>query len=171
MADFLTAVKYVIENESSEFVNDPDDLGHATKFGITQETLATFRQLPVSVEDVKGLTEDEAKRIYEAFYWQPLGCYPLISQAVATAMLDCAVLDGVVTCAKWAQRAAGVSADGHIGPATQAALNAVDFRRFLATFIPEVQNHYVDIAIANPVQIKFLKGWLARSQRLITLFE
>ena len=37
--------------------------------GITQGTLAAWRGRPVSIEEVRALTEEEAREIYRANYW------------------------------------------------------------------------------------------------------
>jgi lysozyme family protein len=166
---FQAAVSYVIQNEGTEYTNDPDDAGGPTKFGITLEDLIRWRKKPCTPDDVRNLTQDEAEQIYEAFYWNPMGLGQVSRPGIATAIMDCGVLDGIVTGARWAQVAVGVQADGHIGPQTIAALNSIDTGPFLAKFIPQVQDHYIDIVLAKPSQFKYLKGWVARSQRLLTL--
>jgi lysozyme family protein len=56
------------------FVNHPRDPGGATNRGITIGTLREWRQRPVTVDDVRRLTTDEAGAIYRARYWGPCGC-------------------------------------------------------------------------------------------------
>ena len=169
MADFKKAVAYVILNEGSEYTNDPDDAGGPTKFGITQEDLATWRRRPVSPDDVRNLTQDEAEQIYEAFYWLPLGCDKILDQGISTAIMDSGVLDGIVTCARWAQQIVGTNQDGHIGPLTEAALNRTSTNTFIDNLVAIITRHYEAIVAAHPQDKKFLKGWLNRADRLKTL--
>lgn len=51
------------------FVNDPNDRGGATNWGITQGTLASWRDRPVSVDEVRELSRDEAREIYRKVYY------------------------------------------------------------------------------------------------------
>ena len=62
----------VIEKWEGGFDNDPDDPGGPTNMGITQSDLARWRQKPVTVDDVRNLTRDEACQIYREFYWKPI---------------------------------------------------------------------------------------------------
>lgn len=171
MASFWTAVTYVIQNEGTTYTDNPNDSGGPTKYGITQNDLARWRKKPVSPDDVKNLTEDEAQQIYQAFYWLPMGCDLLNDQAIATAIMDCGVLDGIVTSVRWAQEIVKVSADGHMGPVSEAALNATDGKAFITGLVSLLTQHYQDIVAANPKDHEFLAGWLARSKRLYTLIS
>ncbi len=168
MASFQQALEYVLSNEGG-YGNDPNDHGGPTKCGITQQDLARWRGHPVSADDVKNLEQDEIGKIYLAWYWQPLACDKIVHQGLATAVFDVSLPSGIVRSAKFIQAAAGVPVDGHIGAETVSAINAADARALLATFIPFVQNRYIDIAIKDETQIKFLHGWLNRSQKLIAL--
>ncbi len=168
MAEFKPAIDYVIGNEG-DFSNDGDDHGGATRFGITMETLSRWEQRTVSVEEVRKLSREEAEEIYLKWWWFPLGCDKVADQRIATAILDVGVNDGAPTSTRFAQQAAGVKVDGHIGDNTEKAINAIDFRVFLAHFIPLVQNHYWGICLRDHTQEKFFQGWLTRSQKLIGL--
>lgn len=48
----------------SKYTNDPDDLGAATRFGISQRAHPEV--------DIEHLTEEEAKDIYYNQYWLPI---------------------------------------------------------------------------------------------------
>lgn len=52
------------------YVDDPDDAGGATNFGITQDTLAAWRKHPVTKDDVRNMSVLEAKAIYSQLYIQ-----------------------------------------------------------------------------------------------------
>lgn len=168
--NFNFAFDYVIDNEGKTYTNNPDDHGGPTKFGITMQTLSMWRKMPCSPKDVEDLTLDEAKDIYEAFYWLPLGCDKINNAGVATAVLDYGVNCGVVTSIRTAQRALGVKVDGHIGSETLLAINSPNPKEFLRLFFVLVQSRYISIVLQDPSQIKFLHTWLIRSQRMLALF-
>lgn len=171
MVNFEKAVMYLIDNEGREYTNEPLDNGGPTKFGITQETLSYYRVCPTSPQDVENLTEAEAQKIYEALYWKPCGCNEILSQAVATALLDTAALDGTPRATRWAQGAAGVEVDGHMGPKSIEQINKLTASFFMSRFIPQIQHHYIEIVKEHPPQIRYLDGWLQRSQKLLTLLD
>lgn len=67
------------------FVNDPNDRGGATNWGITQSTLAEWRDHPVSVDEVRKLSRDEAREIYRKVYFESAGIGDLPTELQAQA--------------------------------------------------------------------------------------
>lgn len=63
--NFDECVKFVISLEGG-YVNDPNDPGGETKYGIAKRYH--------SKEDIKNLTIERAKEIYKEEYWGPAGC-------------------------------------------------------------------------------------------------
>ena len=61
--EFNEIIEEVLEAEGG-FVNDPDDLGGATNFGVTQKSYSAFLGSEASVDDVRNMTRDEAKECY-----------------------------------------------------------------------------------------------------------
>src|SRR4051812_21993848 len=95
MSDIDSALQYVFKNEGG-FSNHPADHGGATSgYGIIRAELARWRKHPVSIQDVKDMTAQEAKDIYDAWYWRPLGCDKIVDQGVATAIFDIGVVRGI----------------------------------------------------------------------------
>lgn len=103
------------------FVNDPQDNGGATNFGITHRTLADWRGVDsVSISDVKLLTKNEALLIYKNNYWNKCRCQDL-PDGVDYCVFDFAVNSGPKTAGKYLQRSLGFNkknVDGVIGPYT-----------------------------------------------------
>jgi lysozyme family protein len=62
MADFDRAIKFVLYHEGG-YVNDPNDPGGETKFGISKKAYPAL--------DIRNLTEEQARGIYKKDYWQP----------------------------------------------------------------------------------------------------
>ena len=67
---FDDIIEEVLEAEGG-FVNDPDDKGGATNFGVTQQSYSNFLGSPASVDDVRNMTRDEAKECYKKDFWIP----------------------------------------------------------------------------------------------------
>ncbi len=168
------ALAYTFVNEGG-FSNVPQDHGGATsQYGITHEELARWRKHPVSVSDVRNMKADEAKAIYAAWYWNPIGCPGIENENVAIAMFDIAVVRGIGVPPKYAQRicnahGADLSIDGHVGPKTLAALNSMAPAVFIRDFSSMVEQGFRGIVSNNPSQRIFLKGWVNRAHRLLTL--
>lgn len=169
-----TALAYTFKNEGS-YSDNPHDRGGATSgFGITISELARWRKHPVSKLDVKNMTAQEAKDIYEAWYWRPLACDRIQDVGVAVAMFDLGVVRGIGVPPKYAQRVcnqhgAGLVPDGHLGPLSLAAINALEPSVFIRDFSAMAEAGFRSIVAGNPSQGVFLKGWVNRARRLLTL--
>ena len=96
---FLAAVALVLRHEGG-FVNHPKDPGGATKYGITLQTLADWRQRAVSAKDVRALSLTEAKHIYFVRYWLAVGAHEL-PRGLDYVVFDAAVHSGVSRARKW----------------------------------------------------------------------
>lgn len=159
---------YVIGNEG-KFVNDPHDRGGATNYGITQSTLSKWRRKPVSVRDVQLLSLTEAQDIYKAFYWDAMNLDEVKDERVQTLLFDQCVNRGVPRVARDVQRILNVAVDGEMGPKTVAAINAQDPLKLMKKLINVVQDAYVQIIVNDLSQVKFLAGWINRSQKYFDL--
>lgn len=168
MASFDESIVYVLQNEGG-FVDNPNDIGAATNFGITLHILSIFRKTQCTIDDIKNLGKDEASLIYKNIFWLPMKLDQVIDNSIATAIFDIAVNNGPHFSIVTSQIICDVKADGAMGPETIAAINSKSPSMFIATFQSAVANHYEQIAATNPSQAVFLKGWLNRSERLTTL--
>lgn len=142
------------------YVNDPDDPGGETNWGISR------RSYPG--EDIKGLTMERAKEIYWRDYWVPLGC-ARVRGDVAAELFDTAVNMGPRVAITIAQEACNylgnrLAVDGICGPATIAALSHQVSPDLLKVLNGLQLCRYVEIIRNNPRQAKFARGWLQRIQ-------
>lgn len=112
---FEEAVNRVLSIEGG-FVDDPRDPGQATKYGIS---LRSYPSL-----DIKNLTRDQAVEIYRRDFWDRINADKL-PDGVAFQLFDFAVNSGIETAIRYLQRAVGVADDGHWGPKSQAAADAM----------------------------------------------
>jgi lysozyme family protein len=175
MADFDSALSVVLRHEGfSAFTNDPVDRGGATKWGITQTTLSAHRGRPASIQDVRDLSETEAREIYRRHYWERSGADRIVDQRVATKVFDIAVNLGVMRrgtdAAELLQRAVNVvrfgrpiAVDGIIGPRTIEAANLCEPDRLLDAIKMEQRHYYLSLIARDPSQERFRIGWLRRA--------
>ena len=163
----------VIRREGG-YVNHPADKGGPTKYGITHKTLTAWRGRAVGADDVRALTEDEAREIYAALYFirQKLSRLPAYVQG---QVFDIAANLGPKRAVILFQQTLNrlglgpVTVDGLIGPQT---INAVYSSTIYAERNPILSNALVDARIAfyrglvaaDPTQQVFLKGWLRRAE-------
>ena len=68
--EFDEIIEEVLHAEGG-YVDDPDDKGGATNFGITQSSFSAYRGYDVTKDEVKEMTRDEAKECYKRDFWNP----------------------------------------------------------------------------------------------------
>lgn len=146
-----------VEFHEGGFVDDPDDSGGKTIYGISH------RAHP-DPDFWANPTPAKAKRIYKREYWDSnkLNLLPLHLAVIA---FDMFVNHNPRDAVKVLQRAAGgLKIDGKMGPKTRARLNRQDVS------IPRVIQHrmalYDRIVKTRPKDEKFLDGWRWRSSCL-----
>ena len=168
MADSSKLVPFILSKEGG-YVNDKDDSGGATNFGIT---LATWRKVGydkngdgvINKEDIKLLTEDDFHRVFKRNYWDACKADLINDQSVANMLVDFAYNSGVARVSKFIQKIVCVTADGIIGSKTIQAINNYPRgqRQLFATLRQRRINYLNGIVIANPTQKKFYNGWMNR---------
>lgn len=168
------------------YVNDPDDPGGATNFGVT---IHTMRRLgldldgdgDVDAHDVKRITRQQARDIYVRDYFHKPGIGALPEPLHAT-VFDMYVNAGG-NAARILQRLLnemghGLTVDGAIGPrtirATHAAIEAAPDHLVDAYGIAR-RNYYYAIGDRRPASRKFARrrdggkgGWIKRAEEFIS---
>jgi lysozyme family protein len=127
---FQTAFDAVV-GEEGDFVDDPNDAGGATRFGITERVARNFGY----TGDMRELPLDTAQAIYKAQYWDALRLDDIdsLSDQVSLEMFDTGVNTGISHAAIWLQRVLNafnkdgtiyqdVMCDGQVGSQTVNAL-------------------------------------------------
>lgn len=151
------------------YVNDPDDSGGPTKYGVTQDTYNTFRKKwKYSLQHVRYITKQEAKQIYDS-YWRDSRAEEIsrTHPRAAAIHFDFAINAGYVQAGKSLQRCLGnLKLDGIIGPRTLAALALVKDEDLVKAYSEERRRFYKSLVVRKPVKQKFLKGWLLRTDKL-----
>lgn len=157
------------------FVNDPDDRGGATKYGITQATLTNWIAREASADDVKNLDKRTAHEIYYSrYYINPgINALPALIQPV---MLDSAVNHGQKKAIKLLQDVLlchGFDCgkiDGKLGDRTSAAAKEADKQMgndLLQSIVRRRVITYENIVRNDETQRKFLAGWVKRAESFL----
>ena len=154
MADFNKAIDKVLVNEGG-YVNNPNDAGGETKFGISKRSYPDV--------DIKNLTQLDAKMIYKRDYWDKVKADEIKSDAIAYELFDTAVNMGVRTASKLMQGCVGAFIDGYIGKQTLQLINSIDEEKILLRFKLSKVARYVSLVKKRPKNKKFLVGWLNRT--------
>lgn len=114
--NFDQAYDLLIGHEGG-YVNDPNDPGGETKYGISK------RQYPN--EDIANLTRERAKLLTKRDYWDHFRVDEL-PEAIRFDMFDTYYNSRPTVAPILLQKAVGTAQDGHIGPITLAAATAMD---------------------------------------------
>ena len=151
---FDDIIKVVLHHEGG-YVNDPQDPGGETNFGIAKRSHPDV--------DIKNLTEDGAKEIYKEHYWDKNKVESL-PEELRHIFFDMCVNQGKSRGVKILQRAAnakgaGLKVDGGMGPKTLAAMKGVELDRVRAYRV----KYYADLVTRKPDLEKFYYGWFRRA--------
>jgi lysozyme family protein len=143
------------------FVNSPVDRGGPTNWGITKLTLSKFRGTIVTLDDVKGLSKDEARTIYQVLYVEPYKLN-LLPPMIQDVMLDFIVMSGPLTAVGALQEILHVPVDHQIGALTIAAAFGAQ-QIALLTYLCRWRALMLSRIVKRDVsQVVFLSGWLSR---------
>lgn len=145
---FKDAVEFILKYEGG-YVNNPQDPGGETKFGISKRSFPNV--------DIKNLTRKHAIALYEEHYWHRCKCQGL-PEIFRLAVFDCAVNQGVIAAAKMFQAAIGAKVDGIIGPKT--IDKSYDTNQEIA-FMKFMRLRVSRYMLLDTFEI-FGKGWMAR---------
>jgi lysozyme family protein len=162
MPGFEEALAITLKAEGG-YVNDPDDRGGATNFGVTQETYDRFRRNhSMPTKPVKQITQDEVRKVYRE-YWDAVGA-DAYEWPLNAIMFDMAVNHGPASAKKLLQRTLRLPEDGRVGPNTLMAVARHDTNSLADSLLWTRVDRYRALSAGN--QIKFLPGWLYRVKHL-----
>jgi lysozyme family protein len=159
-------VALILQNEGG-FVNIAADIGHATNFGISTDTLASWRKTPVTVQDVENLTVEEASQIYTAKYIVGPGFDQLSDIKLRAAMVDYGVLCGPVMAIQSLQRSLDIPVDGVCGAQTAEISNNANATPVINELSAARIKFHCARVTKQPDQLPFLVGWVNRALQYI----
>lgn len=167
------------------FVNDPDDPGGPTQFGVTLRTLRRLRldltgDGQTDIADLRRLTQSQAEQIFVEHYYARPGIDRL-PEALHASVFDMYVNAGA-NAVKILQRllrqiGQDVTVDGVIGPQTAAA--ALAGERAAPGHIADAyaiarRSYYLRLADHRPASRKFARtqaggkgGWILRAEEFM----
>jgi len=154
LINFDEIIEVVLHHEGG-YVNDPDDPGGETNFGIAKRSHPDV--------DIANLTKDGAKEIYKEHYWDRNKVEDL-PEDLRHIYFDMCVNQGRGRAVKIMQRAANAKGadlvvDGGMGPKTIAAMDGVELQRVRAYRV----KYYADLVTRKPDLEKFYFGWFRRA--------
>tara|TARA_R100001126_G_scaffold100135_1_gene77216 strand:+ start:491 stop:967 length:477 start_codon:yes stop_codon:yes gene_type:complete len=154
LVNFDDIIEVVLHHEGG-YVNDPDDPGGETNFGIAKRSHPDV--------DIANLTKEGAKEIYKEHYWDRNKVESL-SEDLRHIYFDMCVNQGRGRAVKILQKAANAKGadlvvDGGMGPKTIAAMEGVELQRVRAYRV----KYYADLVTRKPDLEKFYFGWFRRA--------
>jgi lysozyme family protein len=162
----------ILEREGDKYTNFASDKGGPTRWGVTQQTLADFRGGPVTPEQVKALTREEAYEVLEHKFVARSGYQGLADDRVRAMMCDWAVNADVPRATRWLQRTIGATLDGVCGPKTLAMANAIradvlmkklGLARQVFYVRTALQDDRIPDGVVERTDLANLEGWLNRN--------
>ena len=178
--DFESWLTQTLEHEGG-FVNDPDDKGGATNFGITQKSYSEFKDRSVTIDEIETMTVEDAGEFY-LDYWNKLGL-DNVPEAIRPLYIDAAVNLGRGGASRVMQMACNtklnptkdededafdwIDVDGVPGRGTRAALDDANLTIF--DYFAELSVWYSNLVLRGcsfdaerTNQNRFLRGWMRR---------
>ena len=177
---FNKSVVKVLKHEGG-FVNDPDDPGGATNYGISLTYLLGTGDLnlgdfnhdgKIDIKDIQSMTIDNAIAIYNKEWWVKFGYEGLANPDLAGKVFDTSVNMGgkqAHILLQRAIRACGIRVveDGALGPkcfgavANLVAANSAD--ALLSSFRSEQAGFYRALIAKKVIFEKYREGWMTRA--------
>lgn len=158
---FEECLEIILDWEGHDKITDDvNDAGGLTRWGITQFTLAAWKEIPASeitLSYMKSLTKSDASEIYCLNYFEKIGCQEF-SYPVALCVFDTAVNLGVSKAARLLQALVGVKRDGIVGLETIKAVNDADEKELLLSLMGKRLVYYA----ARPSFKHHGFGWFRR---------
>ena len=170
LTEFDDIIKVVLKHEGG-YVDDPDDRGGATNWGVTQKVYEDYVGYSCEKEEIKNMNQEVAEEIYFKNFWKPSKAERLPPE-IRQTYFDMCVNHGQGGAVKILQQACNnkrkpdnkIDVDGGIGPNTiRAAANLKDWELRV-----ERSGFYWNLVYdgakytKRTSQVKFIRGWIRR---------
>lgn len=166
MSVFETVFPILLKQEGG-YVNNPHDPGGITNLGVTKKVWEAWVHHPVGEVDMRALKPADVAPLYRVQYWNGIAGDSLPAP-LALCVFDFAVNSGPSRAARYLQAMLGVNQDGHIGPATLAALDKWIATNSVAEAVRRYMNDRRAFYKGLPTFTHFGKGWLRRCDEVET---
>lgn len=182
MSNFNTALPLILKHEGG-LVNDPNDPGGITKFGISLRYLKSLTdQHPdlkakfcldgtnsLDAYDIEQLTLEKASDIYKHFWWEQYGYAKIQDLKLATKIFDMAVNIGPHKVKEILQQALTAiypdiaKSQKNKGPFELVnILSPSEVAKLYQNFCDLIASYYQSLVAKNPLNQKYINGWLHR---------
>lgn len=177
--NYEKALSVVLEFEGG-YVDDPDDLGGITCFGITRknhpnlemwEVIDHLKKIGIHPKYIAGRAKEYTQvinsigEVYKKQYWDACKCDKL-PNGIDIYVFDGAVNHGVKQSSKFLQKAVKATPDGVIGNQTLSAVKKENPATVKSKILSLRRAFYDDLIKRHPEQEKFRKGWYNRLDKL-----
>jgi lysozyme family protein len=164
MSNWDDAFKLMLKSEGG-FSDDPRDNGNklpdgragSTMLGVTQYNWEHWIGHEVTHDQMRKLKPEDVKPFYKKKYWDAV-CADELPNGISYLVFDFAVNAGVGRTIKTLQTAVGVASDGWFGPATMAAVNALNSYELIDRFSKAKEDFYRGLKDFNV----YGEGWMNR---------
>jgi len=164
--NYEAALAHVLKSEGL-WSDNPADPGGATMKGSTLVVYRNWKRNPhLTKDDLKNIPDQEVHDLYKELYWDKIDG-DMLPSGVDYAVFDSAVNMGVGRAAKLIQEAAGVAADGVLGPTSLSFIQKADPKELIEKFSQLKEAFYKSLSTFPT----FGKGWLNRVAEVKTLSE
>ena len=163
MKENLDSIFTKVLNVEAGYVNNPNDNGGPTNFGITQDVLSAWRGHSVSANDVKLLQKPEAIQIYEKNYWIPIAGDSL-PNGVDLILFDAAVNHSTSWAVNALQKAVGAPQENTVTVTTLALLGTLKPESIIFSVAEQRKQRYM----TRDTYSTFGDGWKNRLNGIAT---
>lgn len=161
-------------------VNDPNDAGGATKWGMSLRFLQKLADTDkngyvdgdinedgiVDEKDIDALTEDRYKQIIKQYFWNVYPQDTLLGKVkLQFKLFELGVHGSPLTAIKTLQYAAGLNADGVVGMKTLKAIRDIPEDTLVQKFKYHQLRYYNTCIINRPKNFSFMSNWTWRAHQ------
>jgi lysozyme family protein len=146
------------------YTNDPVDRGGPTKWGITQKAWSEYVGHAAPIDEIKAITEHQARIFYENMYIKAPK-FDMLPPLLMPMVVDCGVNHGIRAASKWVQKAVGAKQDGVLGPKTLDAVTSTNLLAIYQRVAAYRFQLYGKIVSGDHSQAKYAHGWNNRGSK------
>jgi len=162
MSERFVRIYEIVMKYEGGYVNHPNDPGGETYKGISRRAHPNWEGWML-IDQKRPVPEDWVRGFYYEQFWKPLRCDEMPAP-IGEYLFDFAVNAGIRQAVKNIQMAAGVTADGILGPITMGAIRRSDVQVLMYKFLVHRINFYVTITTQRRKQFEvFFLGWIRRT--------
>jgi lysozyme family protein len=174
MADFNAFIP-ILQKIEGGYQNLAGDSGNynsngelvGTNHGISAKFYEDIIGYPPTVDDMKAITLDEAKKLYKQYFWDKINGDNINNQSIANIICDAAINTGVGTIGKQVQKVLNnafgynLPVTGNILSLTTAAINSVNQSALFLAIQAARVDYYVSLGG------QYANSWITRAKSFV----